>query len=146
MNLLESTTNMPEPVLQEDLVAAITNMPEPVLQEDLVATMKLNVAKAMRRLLENKNVSLVVRALVKKGPMSFGELKQETQLERNDLNHALLEMKTIGLAIQLEDKKYSLTLYCATILKAMNEIGKEFREKGAEMLLPVKLSLITSNN
>ena len=99
-----------------------------------------DIAKAMRRLLDNKNILFVIRALVKGGlvrPMNFGELLQDTQLSRNDLNHALLDMKNIGLIIQLSDKKYAITQYCATLLKALDEIKKDFEEK--DMFAPATI-------
>jgi hypothetical protein len=140
MDLFESTTTA-QGLVEEDLVGTVA-------KEDLVGTMQLDIAKAMRRLLENKNISLVVKVFFeKKGqPMSFGELQQETQLKRNDLNHALLGMKEIGLVTQLKDRKYALTLYCATILKAMNQINSEFMQNRTKMHLPVKLNLTARDN
>jgi len=118
------------------LFAAVATLDMELLsQKDLVASAQYNIAKPIRRLLENKNISSVVKALLK-GPMSFGELSEETQLKRNDLNHALLEMKSIGLAVQLEDKKYSLTVFCCVIMEAMATIKEEFKKRREDMLLP----------
>lgn len=129
------------PISETYLANIVPPEPGVVSQRDLVATAQYDIAKAIRRLLENRNINKVVEALIKR-PMGFSELREETKLKTNDLNHALLEMKNIGLVTQLNDKKYSRTIFCTVILEAMQQIKENFAAKKESMFLPV----VATNN
>lgn len=117
------------------VVTLLCILPENV---EYMGARQCDIAKGIRRLLDNKNVLLVVRILVEKGPMKFGDITGGTQLSRSDLNHALQEMKDIGLIVQLESKEYSLTQYCATLLKGLEIITDDFKKNQDGMFLPIR--------
>jgi DNA-binding HxlR family transcriptional regulator len=77
--------------------------------------------KAVRKV-ANSDARKVTRALYLRG-LNFGELKAETGLSDNDLNHALYEMKKLGLIVVDGDKKgkakYHLTQYYVALLESL---------------------------
>jgi len=95
----------------------------------------------IRKLAENKKAMLFIELLAGNPEgMSFGELKKKTGMDSNDINHTLLGLKNLGLVIQDEEnKKYSITMYCAaflatfsrlnTALKWLNECSKSGKKK-----------------
>jgi len=64
--------------------------------------------------------------LYQNGPLTLGELRNQTGISTNILNHNLTEMKSVGL-IQKIGKKYYLTKYGAVLFEELDKLkGKVY--------------------
>jgi DNA-binding HxlR family transcriptional regulator len=77
--------------------------------------------KSIRKLSGNKVAMLAVQTLLDNGQMSFGELRKATCVDSNDLNHALIGLKDLGM-IDQHAKKYCLTAYCVALLLTIRRL------------------------
>lgn len=81
----------------------------------------------------NEDASKVARAL-RMEPMNFGELQNNTKLTPNELNHALHDMKTMGLIIQKKDKSYCLTTYSNVLINALQDLQAKLENENSKDL------------
>jgi DNA-binding HxlR family transcriptional regulator len=96
-------------------------------QKDCLLTNQIEIQhgdelwRAIRKL-TNEKTMLIVKTLAEDS-YNFSELRNKTGLDTNTINHALIDLRTLGLIIQSkDDKKYSLTKYCLAILSGLRFI------------------------
>lgn len=111
-------------------MAALPNPAENIKQDDSltipvrVVVKEEGIWKSIRRL-SNKNALLVATEL-EKDRLRFGEITKRTCLSVNDVNHALCNLKELGLITQSkDDKKYDLTQYCRLLLISLRFLNRE---------------------
>lgn len=80
----------------------------------------VDIGKALKKF-TNVNAIKVVKALQEESPLTFSQLLERTDLQRNILNHTLQDMKNEDLVI-LKDKNYYLTNYTVVLLDGLQNI------------------------
>lgn len=90
------------------------NLSPPTLSDD-------EIWRAIRRISKD-DANLVICALLKTS-LNFMELRGETGLDDNELNHALYDMMRLDLILRVGNKKgqrrYSLSEYCFACVQAI---------------------------
>jgi predicted transcriptional regulator len=87
----------------------------------------LELWKAIRKL-SDKKTKLVLKTIYDNQPVTFGELLKITELNVNDTNHVLGNLRQSNLVIRTEDKKYYLTKYCIALLDALRKLKLNLSE------------------
>lgn len=88
------------------------------------------------RQLSHEDKSMIVIILYKKGPLTFGELAQETEFPMNKLNHALIDLRKLDL-ITLIEKEYYLTTYCVAVLNSF-KLLRDYLAEYEDIAKPAK--------
>lgn len=105
-------------------VAAVLDRGDPVPQVMAVEGLKqCDLWNAMRKF-ANPDIALIAEILYEKGSLNFGELRDQTGLTTNVLNHGLIEMRNTEIAAKV-DKSYCLTKYGALLVEAIEHIKND---------------------
>jgi DNA-binding HxlR family transcriptional regulator len=87
----------------------------------------------------NPDIALIARVLYEIGPATLAQLREETKLTTNILNHDLIEMRKSELVVK-EDKRYAITKYGALLVEAIEQIKKEiFVASATSLFQPVSM-------
>lgn len=92
------------------------------------------------RAFANKNNVRVLRYLQKNGSMSLKELRDETGLSNNELNHRLQALKALDFVI-IKEHKYCLTKYGTIMTSALIEIQKNLLKEPEPLRAVDEISL-----
>jgi hypothetical protein len=116
----------------------IERYPERLSNLPIDALIKLDMGDAIRKL-TNENNLIVANILYSKSSLTFGELRDESDLPTNKLNHTLAEMKKSHLVIQI-NKQYYLTRYCNILLDSLKKLKVDISalSLNGELFSPVK--------
>ena len=88
----------------------------------------------------NPDIAQIAGVLFEKGPATLAQLREETNLTTNILNHDLIEMRKSELVVK-EDKVYAITRYGALLVEAIEQIKKEiFVASATSLFQPASMS------
>lgn len=124
--------------MTERVAAAVLDRGEPVSQVMAVEGLKqCDLWNAMRKF-ANPGIALIAEILYQKGSLNFGELRDQTGLTTNVLNHGLIEMRNAEIAAKV-DKNYCLTKYGALLVEAIEHIKNDiFKASKEDIFQPVQ--------
>ena len=103
--------------------------------DDIKGIVSCDLWNALRKF-ANKDVAVIARVLYSKGPMNLGDLRTETGLSTNVLNHDLIEMRNVELVRKI-GRLYHLTKYGSVLVEVLNEIKERVAEIPGDSLFEV---------
>jgi DNA-binding HxlR family transcriptional regulator len=103
--------------------------------DDVKGIVSCDLWNALRKF-ANKDVVAIARALYSKGPMNLGDLRTDTGLSTNVLNHDLIEMRNVELVKKI-GRKYYLTMYGSVLVEVLTEIKERVAEIPGDSLFDV---------
>jgi hypothetical protein len=84
----------------------------------------IEIMDALRKF-ANKDNLLIIRAMYgAEKPLTLAELREKTGLKTNDLNHGLVALRNVDIAIK-EGNTYILTQYGAILIRGYNQIESD---------------------
>jgi DNA-binding HxlR family transcriptional regulator len=105
-------------------------------------TVSCDIWEALRKF-ANENITQIAVTLKSKGAMTLGELREETGISTNILNHNLIEMRRVGLVKKI-GPKYFMTKYGAVLFEGLGEVLRKLHPISQEILFePDKQEVLT---
>lgn len=95
----------------------------PITEDEMLKAVKSCELWDALRKFANKDVTRIARIIHEEGPKTLGELRDETELTTNQVNHTLIDMRNVDLVRKI-GKRYYLTKYGAVLLNALDEVRK----------------------
>jgi DNA-binding HxlR family transcriptional regulator len=100
---------------------------------EVKGTVSCDIWEALRKF-ANENITQVAAILKSNGAMTLGELRDETGISTNILNHNLIEMRRVGL-VKKVGPKYHMTKYGAVLFEGLGEVLRKLYPISQETLL-----------
>jgi DNA-binding HxlR family transcriptional regulator len=102
-------------------------------KKDIQGTVTCDVWEALKKF-ANANINQVAQTLLTQGPLTLGEIREETGLSTNVLNHNLIEMRRVDLVKKI-GPKYYITKYGAVLFEGLDEVLEKLYPISKETLL-----------
>jgi len=97
----------------------------------LVAQVDVDIGEAVKKLLSNRNIMLIAKALYDKSPLSSNEFKN-IGLKGRICSYTIQEMKASGLILS-EDRKYCLTNYALAVIVGLFDLKRDLERYSGKM-------------
>lgn len=105
------------------------------MSPEITVTKTIDLWDGMKKF-ANSDIMQIAEILYKDGALELKDLRQKTKLNTNDLNHRLIEMRSVDIVIKI-GPQYQLTFYGAVLLDSIKKIKQDiFRIPKENMLLP----------
>lgn len=95
-------------------------MKEEQHKSEVKGTVTCDIWEALRKF-ANENITQIATTLHSEGPLTLGELRDQTGISTNILNHNLIEMRRVDL-VKKVGPKYHLTKYGAVLFEGLGEV------------------------
>ena len=106
-------------------------------KKEIQGTVTCDVWESLKKF-ANVNIKQVAQTLLTQGPLTLGEIREETGLSTNVLNHNLIEMRRVDL-VKKVGPKYYITKYGAVLLEGLDEVlGKLYPISKETLLEPAR--------
>ncbi len=100
---------------------------------EVKGTVSCDIWEALRKF-ANENITQVASTLKSKGALTLGELRADTGISTNILNHNLIEMRRVGLVKKI-GPKYHMTKYGTVLFEGLGEVLRKLHPISQETLL-----------